>query len=69
MPAMDERPPPPRKISPDGKFYLDPKQGWQPIPDKPRLGLEFWRVVAGVALAFVLLLAALWFLASVMVIR
>jgi hypothetical protein len=69
MPAMDDRPPPPRKISPDGKFYLDPKLGWQPVPDRPRLGPEFWRTVAGVGLALTLLLAALGFIASVTIIR
>jgi hypothetical protein len=69
MPAMDDRSPPPRKISSDGKFYLAPKLGWQPIPDRPRLGPDFWRTVAGVGLALTLLLAALECIASVTIIR
>jgi len=69
MPTMDDRPPPPRKISPDGKFYLDPKLGWQPIPDNLTLGPSFWRTLARVVLVLALLLAALAFIASVTIIR
>ncbi len=69
MPVMDDRPPRPRKISPDGRFYLDPQLGWQPVPDRPRLGRDFWWTVAGVALGLALLLATLAFVASVTIIR
>jgi len=48
------------ELSPDGRFYFDPHEGWQPIPATQRPGVSagafFWAIVA--ALAFVLVV--LW---------
>ncbi len=49
------------EISPDGRFYLDPHGGWQPIPPTQRPGMSGWHVFWAIVGALALVLAVVWF--------